>query len=119
MLWLADAVHTLHSAIVGFFAVGWALPWAGSWWGVVVGAPIIQLNWLLLDNRCVLTIVEDRLRGPAGPAAEDAVNEGEAFIVRLLSRLVGGPVPVWWGNALGYGVLWGSFAVSALRLAGR
>ena len=66
----ADVLAILHVLIVGFFALGWTLPWRWSWWVVIAGGSGLPLIWLLFNNVCPLTLMEDYLR--VKPAAETA-----------------------------------------------
>ena len=120
-LWLARSVWWVHSSVLVFLVFGWALPWRWALWVVAIGAPVTQLGWWFCENRCVLTIVEDWLRGkdPAGrPATED--DEGEPptrFVAEFLERLIGRPVSERVANALSYTVVWGGGGIAIFRLA--
>ena len=46
-----------------FFVVGWALPRRWALWTELVGALVMQVEWWLNDNTCVLTKPERYLRG--------------------------------------------------------
>ena len=112
-LLLARGVWLLHIAIVGFFLVGWTLPWREALWIVAIGAPVLQLGWWLCGDVCWLTLVEERLRGRDSEPEDAPPN----FVAVLAERLAGRSLPVEWVNRVIYAVVWGGFAVAAARLA--
>ncbi len=117
-LLLARVVWAVHTAIFAYFVIAWTLPWDWSLWSCVIGYPLLQINWWSFGNRCILTIVEERLRGPDAKrhVAEDDAEEPLNFTAEILSRALGRPVPHWTADVLSYGIVWGGFTLSALRL---
>ena len=92
---LATWVDRLHASIVVFWLGGFALYWHfpafryfHAWFLVAAGA-----HQLLLGNRCILTIVSDRLRGPK------TVVPDSFFLDNCLGRL-GIKLPHWFNTAV-------------------
>jgi hypothetical protein len=84
----------------------------------MIGNPIVQLNWWIFGNRCVLSVLEERLRERAGRRAiGEADREPLEFVSHLMSSVLGRPVSRSWGSRVSYSVLWGGFAIAAMRLA--
>ena len=118
--WLAAGVRATHVAIVLFFVVGWALPWTVALVLVVIGAPLIHLGWWLCADRCILTVLEQRLLGGGSTATSREPAAGEAtFIASVLEPLVGRPISADLVDKLCYGVLWSSFTIATIRLGVR
>ena len=116
-LLLARLIAATHAAIVAYFMVAWALPWRGALWSVVIGVPLLQLGWWLLDGVCLLTIFERRLRrDPHAPRSADPEDRPN-FVAAVVSKLVGRPVPERWTDIASYCVAWGGWTVAAARLA--
>lgn len=113
---LAAAVWAHHLLVFVFIAVAWALPWAWSLWLALIFYPLVQLNWWWFGNRCVLTVLEEKLRraAPTAPPAEG--KEPLHFVQGLGSRLLGRPVSRVWADVVSYGVVWGGFTIAGLRL---
>src|SRR5262245_18845924 len=116
-LWLARAISAVHSAVVLLFVVGWATPWREVLWAVVVGAVTVQMGWWLFGNRCVLTVLEARLRAgleaaPLAPAPEHAPN----FIADVATRFLGHRPSERALQLMTHGVMWGAFSIAAARL---
>lgn len=106
--------------MVSFFLVGWALPWREALWAVVVGAVVVRAGWWLFDDRCLLSILEARLRGGAvsfSTQPELAPEEKPNFIADTVEGLLGRPMPLHWVNNATYAVLWSAFSIAAVRLA--
>ena len=119
---LASGIWFLHAAVTLFLAVAWLLPWTATLWLAVLAYPLVQLNWLAFGNRCFLTVLEERLRGGKPrelPAPEADGDPPHDFVSAFLSHALGRRVPRRLSNALSYGVVWGGFAIAALRLWGR
>jgi hypothetical protein len=114
-LGLARIVWAHHLMVVGLVAFGWALPWRGALWGALALYPIVLLNWWVFGNRCVLSVVEERLRGTSARASGQT-EEPLHFVQLLGSRLVGRPVPRVWADIVSYGVVCFGFAITGLRL---
>jgi len=115
----ARTVAALHLCTTLFIVVGWALPWRPALWAVVVVTAVAQTSWLLCNDRCPLTILEERLRGPQAPAPARLPGEGDEpgnFVVDGLSRLLGRPVPYHWTNRAIYAVTWFAFTAATARL---
>lgn len=115
---LARLVSTLHTTIIAFFLTGWTFPWRGALWGVVLGGVALQGIWRIFEDRCPLTILEERLRGEP-PPLERATEDEEApmnFVSELLTRILGRPIPHRCADATTYGVLYASMTISAVRL---
>ena len=94
----------------------WALPWDWALWTALILYPVIQFNWWYFEGRCILTILEEKLRGeeavPVSADAEEPLN----FVAELGSKICGRPIPHAWADRVSYSVLWGGFAGAALRL---
>lgn len=114
---LAGAVRGLHLSIVAILCVGWLTPWPVALWTVVFLAPAVQVGWWLNRDRCVLTELEERLRGPRQRMTlpEDA-ERSPNFIVDLLSAALRRPVSHDVTNRLIYAVNWLGFSVALMRL---
>lgn len=114
------ALRATHLAVALLILTGWAMPWRPVLWAVVVLAAVSQASWLLCNDRCPLTILEERLRGPEAerPLRHPAdAAEPANFVVDGLSRLLGRPVPYRLTNLAIYAVTWFAFAVASARLA--
>jgi len=109
----ADAVWLVHTLVTGFFLVAWALPWRWALWSTAVGSPIVQVQWLVNDDLCVLTTLERRLRGVAHVAPDGQ----QSFLGDLVRRLTGRAPTDACVNRVTYAVLWGGAFVAAIRLA--
>lgn len=108
MVWLA------HVLVTAFFVVAWALPFRWALWVAAIGAPIMHAQWRLNDE-CVLTTLERRLRDPGRRR-----GAGESsFLTELVRRLCGRDVPGAWVSRLSYAILWGGAGLASLRLAAR
>jgi hypothetical protein len=108
---LARLVWGLHTSLVVFVVVAWALPTPGAWWSMIVLAPVMTIQWRLNDDTCLLTDLEHHLRRT--PSA--GRPEQGSFISDLLRPIVGevSERAIDW---IGYGVLWSSCAGCVLRL---
>lgn len=114
----ADVVWAIHMGVVALVVTSWMWPARPVWWTMIALAPIMHVQWRLNDGVCVLTLLEDRLRGRAAGASIDATataTKRETFVGRLLEPFTGelSPAAV---DRLCYGLLWVSFAACALRL---
>lgn len=114
----ARGVWLLHLGTSIWMLVGWALPWREALWAVVVWNPLVYLQWRLLDDRCILTIAEEKLRGPTfvQQAAVGEKGEDARCVAVFMSRVLGRPVPHWVADSISYSILWTSFSIAALRL---
>jgi hypothetical protein len=99
-----------------FIAVAWALPWAWSLWTALVFYPVVLLNWCAFRNRCVLTVLEEKLRGPERRVRPAQAEEELHFVQDLGRWLLERPVSRSVADALAYGAVWGGFALTGLRL---
>ena len=117
-LLFARLVWLLHSGVTVWLLVGPFLPQRAAWWLVALGNPLIHLQWRVLDDRCLLTILEERLRGPTFERRAAVVRGDEpvGFVAETLSRLLGRPVGHGVADALSYGVVWAGVGVVAVRL---
>jgi len=114
---LAHAVRALHLGIVAVLCLGWLTPWPVILWTVVFLAPAVQAGWWLNRDRCVLTELEERLRGPRQRVTLPEDEERSPnFIVDLLSAALRRPVSHDLTNRLIYAVNWLGFSVAVLRL---
>src|SRR4030095_14687416 len=59
---LARGVWAIHWVVMIWIAVAWCLPWSWALWAALISHPLVYLNWRIFDNRCVLTVIEERLR---------------------------------------------------------
>ncbi|MBB85208.1 MAG: hypothetical protein CL931_15480 [Deltaproteobacteria bacterium] len=112
----ARFVWGLHVAVIAFLLVGWALPWPAAWWTYAIGAPFVQVGWILFDDYCWLSILEARLRREPLVKETEEGQEQRAFVAEFLESILGRPVPKRLSNAISYGVLWGGFAIACARL---
>jgi hypothetical protein len=80
---LAQIIHHAHTGIVAFSLVGWLLPTPEMLQIYILIMVAIMGQWAVCDNKCILTIWEDKLRGQAHQAGS------ESFIGRVLERLTG------------------------------
>lgn len=112
----ANAVWVLHMGVVALVVTSWMWPAASLWWGMLVLAPIMHLQWRLNDGACLLTDLEHFLRGASSPATESEEVAQTTFVGRALEPIVGplAPAAV---DRICYGLLWTSFTACALRLA--
>ena len=115
-LLLARGVWAIHTAIVVFVCIAWALPWTQAIWAAVIVYPMIQLNWWVFRGRCVLTILEEKLRGSGASVSVQEATEEFHFLQDLGMRLFGRPVARIWADVVAYAVLWGGFAIASVRL---
>ena len=114
----ARGVWLMHLGTSLWMLVGWALPWREALWVVVVWNPLIQLQWRLLDDRCILTIAEEKLRGPTFVQQTAVGEEGQEArcVAEFMARVLGRPVSNWVADAISHGLLWTTFSIAALRL---
>lgn len=108
----AGGVWALHTGLVALVLSAWLLPFATLWWIVLALAPLMQLQWWITGGVCVLTTLEQRLRGdPRAGRAEQGT-----FVGRLLRPLFGevSPRAV---DRICTGINWLAFAACGLRLA--
>lgn len=114
----ARGVWLLHLGTSLWMLVGWALPWREALWAVVIWNPLIQLQWRLLDDRCILTLAEEKLRGPTFVRQAAVSEEGEDVrcVAEFMTRVLGRPVPNGVADAISSGILWTTFSMAALRL---
>lgn len=108
----ADLVWFLHAVVSGFFLIAWTLPWSWALWTALVGAVVLQLQWWLNDDVCVLTKVERRLRGL--PPVPDTPEHN--FMTGFARRLLRRPVSARDADRLTYAILWGGAGIAGLRL---
>jgi hypothetical protein len=80
---LARFIHHAHTAIVAFSLIGWLLPTTEMLQIYIVIMVAIMGQWAVCDNKCILTIWEDKLRG------NKAVPGSESFIGQVIFRLMG------------------------------
>jgi hypothetical protein len=116
---LANVVWTTHMGVLTVFVCGWALPWRWALWAVVVLAVVVQVSWWTCDDRCPLTVLEERLRGDRAPPpvlAEDEARPAN-FVANLGAALLGRPLPHRVVNLVIYAVTWSAFTIAAIRLA--
>jgi len=126
----ADAVWALHTVVVGFFIVGWTLPWRWALWATLIGAVFMRIHWWLNDDTCVLTQLERRLRGasaatPVPSRSESAPRTESAaradvdgtFIASLAYTVFGSPVSPPLIDWLTHGILWLGAGLALLRLS--
>ena len=116
---VARALWLLHTALTLFLIVGWALPWNAALWACLGVAVLMQLQWWLNANECVLTQWETRLLGrPAQrEAGPDAPPEEQRFAADLIEGIFHRRPSAACTDRLTYAVVWSSGSLSALRLA--
>ena len=99
--------------------MGWALPWTGALWTCLVIAVLMQVQWWLNDNECVLTQWETRLLGRP-KLRESAAGEPpqeQRFAADLIEKIFRRRPSSNCTDRLAYVVVWTSGTLSALRLA--
>ena len=114
------AIHgltALHFAVISIFLFGWALPWPEAHAVVVVSAIVVRLGWLLFDDLCILTLIQEHLRALDGLPPAHAEGERPNFIAAALSRFIGRSVSPGLASNVTYGILWAAFTLAGLRLA--
>ena len=113
---VAGTVWLLHTSIVTFFVVGWALPWRSALWVVVVGSVALRAHWWLNQNTCMLTALEQSLRGAGAAPTSLGESSGESFVGRLAKAVLGRPVPASSVEWVTHGVLWTGAGIALVRL---
>lgn len=119
-IWLARVLTALHVSIVFVFVIGWALPWHSALVAVMVAAVVVQSGWWFFGDTCVLTLLEQKLRGAPRPDDRGRAHLPEAppnFLLETATRMLGRPASARVVDALARIVMWGAFAIAALRLA--
>lgn len=112
----ARAIWALHVGVIAFLLAGWALPWSSAWWVYAIGAPFIQIGWIVFDDYCWLSILEAKLRRE--PLVRET-NDGavqRSFVAELIESIIGREAPSWVASAVSYFVLWGGFVIACARL---
>lgn len=115
----ARGLWLLHTGLTLFLIVGWALPWSAALWACLGLAVLMQLQWWLNANECVLTQWETRLLGRSHqrPAAPGAPPEEQRFAADLIERIFRRRPSATCTDRLTYAVVWASGSLSALHLA--
>lgn len=108
----ARAVAVVHSGVVGLACVAWASPSRAGLVAAAIFYPVVLLNWWAFGNRCVLTVLEEKLRGPAPAPLEEPLH----FVQACGSRLMGRSVPRVYADVVSHGVVWGGLAAAWTRL---
>jgi hypothetical protein len=119
---LARGVWAIHWVVMIWIAVAWCLPWSWALWAALISHPLVYLNWRIFDNRCVLTVIEERLRMRAADphvSARLAAGEPLDFVSGVLSLVLRRPISRAQGSVVSHTFLWGGFAIAAARLAAR
>jgi len=117
----ANVVCLLHGAIVATVMLAGLLPFETLWWLILALAPIMQIQWWVNRNRCVLTTLEHRLREGRPGAAEDrspaspVPTPEDAFVGRLLGPFVG-ELSNRAIDGIATGVLWLGFLICGARI---
>ena len=113
----AQATWAFHVAVVGYILFGWALPWSAAWWGYAVGAPFVQLGWIVFNDYCWLSIIEAKLRGEelvvVQPGGEE---EARVFVAELIETVFKIKITKRTSNAISYTVLWSGFCAACWRI---
>ena len=113
----AQTTWAFHVAVVGYILLGWALPWPIAWWVYAIGAPIVQLGWVVFNDYCWLSIIEAKLRGEELVVVQpDGEEETRVFVAELIEKLFKIQITKRTSNAISYSVLWGGFFVSCCRI---
>ena len=71
----ADGVKLLHMSCVLFLFLGWALP-KSALLAHLLFIPIVMLHWWTNGGQCVLTQLENRLRGKVPKTAQGQFVSG-------------------------------------------
>ncbi len=114
-LWLARCVWLLHVCVALLILLGWALPWRWITWATLCVTSVALISWRVNNDRCPLTVLEERLRGHAPPAAGE--KEPANCVVDSLSRLLGRSLPYALVDRCIRIVTWCALSISGLQLA--
>ena len=113
----AQTTWAFHVAVVGYILFGWALPWSAAWWVYALGAPFVQLGWIVFNDYCWLSIIEAKLRGEElvvlQPGGEE---EARVFVAELIETLFKIKITKRTSNAISYTVLWSGFCAACWRI---
>ena len=113
----AGLTWAFHVVVVVFLLGGWALPWPAAWWTYALGAPVVQLGWIVFSDYCWLSIVEAKLRGETLVRETEAGDEeARVFVGELIEMVFKRSVSRRVSNLISYGVLWGGFAAAVFRI---
>ena len=114
----ARALWLLHTGLTLFLIVGWALPWTGALWACLGIAILMQVQWWLNANACVLTQWETRLLGRPQLRARipGEPPEEQRFAADLIERIFRRRPSSACTDRLAYAVVWTSGTISAFRL---
>jgi len=114
---VAQAVWFLHVAVMFFLLTGWAWPTPIAWWVYALGAPLIQLGWIVFNDYCWLSILEAKLRGESlMKKSAEGDEEQRVFLAEFLESILKRPVPNSVTNWISYAVLWGGFGAACFRI---
>lgn len=61
-IFLADIVRVIHYGVSIFIIGAWYLPYKECWYCNIVMVPTAFLQWQITNNKCVLTMLEYKLR---------------------------------------------------------
>jgi len=86
---LAEIVKCFHIGIVLFTAIGWILPWSESWILLLILVPVMKLHWITNNGTCVLTNLEEKLRGNPDAGTTNQVG----FVFRIVHFILGKYTP--------------------------
>jgi|GEM_PF-1244624 len=106
------AIRVIHLGILLFIVCAWAFPFKLIWQIHLIAVPVTILQWQLNGGTCVLTNLENCLRGEE----QDREKQQGQFIKSLLGRFCN-PLPAdrtiqcWI-----YGIMAAVWATSAVRL---
>ena len=100
-LTVANVIQKIHLLVILLAVTGWALL-GGIWLRVYCASLIlILIQWLLFENRCVLTVWEDLLRHGHSPTERRAEN---TFVGRPIQKLTGKTPSYTVVNSVSYGI---------------
>lgn len=77
MLKLSEIVNKFHLFLSGYIVVGWMFSDIHS--KILLGLiPSVYGNWLVNDNRCLLTVLEHKLIEVEGPMEENSKKDDDS-----------------------------------------
>jgi len=108
---LIQIIKRVHLAVLLFVLLGWTLPWKAALLAHIITIPLVVLQWRFNNGTCLLTNLENFVRGGAPPKS---TQQGQ-FIKSLL-KFFCDPLPPDHKIKIGlYAVIWSAWSVSVLR----
>ncbi len=85
---VATGVWLVHLLLTIFMITVWMIPWKWAAWVGIFFLPLVVLHWKTNRNRCVLTLLEQRLR--EGNLSKLLPKAQEQLFIRELLRQIFG-----------------------------